>query len=188
MKAPSPLVIAALFIVLATSCSGGADGCGSGGGGAVCAAAATTPARNAAAASLLPRTTGALPSFDPASYDRLLSQLRGTPAVVNIWASWCGPCRDEAPLLADAARTYGRRVQFLGIDIQDARESARQFMQQYGWTYPSVYDATGAIRDQLGFLGQPSTIFYDRSGAVAGRANGTLTPELLKTSIEGILP
>ena len=86
--------------------------------------------------------------------------------LVNIWASWCGPCRDEAPLLASAHETYGDRVRFVGVDILDERDSARAFMREFGWTYPSVYDPTGAIRDGLGLIGQPVMLFYDASGAI----------------------
>jgi hypothetical protein len=59
---------------------------------------------------------------------------------------------------------YGDRVRFIGVDILDQRASARDFMSEFGWTYPSVYDPSGAIRDGLGLLGQPVTLFYDESG------------------------
>jgi cytochrome c biogenesis protein CcmG, thiol:disulfide interchange protein DsbE len=75
-------------------------------------------AENAAVTSLLPTTVSALPSFDFDMFERLLYELRGTPVVVNIWASWCGPCRTETPILVDAAEQYGARVQFLGVDIR----------------------------------------------------------------------
>src|SRR5881628_2985958 len=67
------------------------------------------PATNATVASLLPTTVSGLPSFDFGTFEQLLYQLRGTPVVVNIWASWCGPCRDEAPVLVDGAQRYGDR-------------------------------------------------------------------------------
>lgn len=132
------------------------------------------PATNATEVPLLPVDAAELPSFDLASYQRLLSQLPGTPVLVNVWASWCGPCKEEAPRLAAAAGSYGDRVQFIGIDILDARDSARDFMATYGWTYPSLYDATGAIRDGLGFIGQPVTIFYDANGAQVAHWSGAI--------------
>src|SRR5205085_3589298 len=101
-------------------------------------------ASNAAVTPLLPTNVLALPSFDPGTFQELLGQLRGTPVVVNVWASWCKPCEDETPLLVKAAKTYAGRVQFLGIDIQDARTSARTFQQRYRVPYPSVYDPTSA--------------------------------------------
>ena len=178
VKAPRLLPICAAILLLCAGCdSASVDH----------VSESAAPARNAASSPLLPATTSALPSFDPAGYEELLGQLKGTPTVVNIWASWCGPCRAEAPILARAARTYGDRVQFLGIDIQDERGSARQFIAQYGWTYPSVFDATGSIRDHLGFPGQPDTIFYARDGAIAATHGGEIDAETLMHNIDALL-
>jgi thiol-disulfide isomerase/thioredoxin len=144
-----------------------ATACGEGGGGAGPASTTILPspkARNAAAAPLLPTDRYALPALDPQGFDQLLSQLRGTPVIVNVWASWCGPCRVEAPHLARVAHRYGDHIQFLGIDLQDQRDPARTFIRDAGWPYPSVFDASGAIRNSLGFFGQPVTIFLDRDG------------------------
>lgn len=122
------------------------------------------PSEAGSTGSLLPSDPAALPAFEPATFRALLDELRGRPVLVNFWASWCGPCRQEAPHLASAHAEYGERVQFLGVDILDSREGARGFMREAGWTYPSVFDATGAIRDALGLIGQPVTLFYDASG------------------------
>ena len=116
------------------------------------------------------------PEFTLADYQHALGELRGTPVVVNVWASWCGPCREEAPLLAAAHRTYGDRVRFLGVDVLDESDSARAFMHRYGWSYPSVYDPTGAIRDGLGLLGQPVTLFYDAAGRARGHVDRAAVP------------
>jgi cytochrome c biogenesis protein CcmG/thiol:disulfide interchange protein DsbE len=145
------------------------------------------PATNAAAVPLLPADAAELPSFDLASFQRLLTQLKGTPVLVNVWASWCGPCTQEAPRLARAVKTYGDRVQFIGIDILDARDSARQFMAKYGWTYPSLYDSTGAIRDGLGFIGQPVTIFYDSSGTQVAHWSGALPEDELTKHLDELV-
>jgi cytochrome c biogenesis protein CcmG/thiol:disulfide interchange protein DsbE len=142
--------------------------------------APSTPAR-------LPTDPTALPEFTLADYQHALGELRGTPLVVNVWASWCGPCREEAPLLAAAHRTYGDRARFLGVDILDERGSARDFMREYGWTYPSVYDPIGAIRDGLGLLGQPVTLFYDASGALIDTWTGPLSREALHSGLDMIL-
>jgi thiol-disulfide isomerase/thioredoxin len=141
-------------------------------------------APDTATGSLLPSDPYELPEFDLASYEALLSELEGTPVLVNIWGSWCGPCEDEAPHLAAAHAEYGNRVQFLGVDILDEREAARRFMHEYGWTYPSVYDLPGAIRDGLGLLGQPVTLFYDASGELVATWTGALTPDVLIENLE----
>ncbi len=175
-----------LFVLSAVALTAAA--CGNPGpGDASGAASLSAPARNAAEAPLLPTDVYALPAFDLATYRELLGQLEGTPVVVNIWASWCGPCRLEAPDLARAANAYGDRVQFLGVDIIDSRESARAFMQEFGWPYPSVFDGAGAIRDGLGFIGQPDTLFYDASGKLVSTWQGPITPGRLTRSIEQLL-
>ena len=96
------------------------------------------PAQNAATAPLLPTHVADLSTFDLHSYQQLLTQLHGTPVVVNIWAAWCAPCKAEAPLLHDASRTYGDRVQFLGVDILDSLDGARGFIADHSLEYPSV--------------------------------------------------
>jgi cytochrome c biogenesis protein CcmG/thiol:disulfide interchange protein DsbE len=177
-----PAASIALTLALLSACSA------SGAQGDPGAAGLTTlRASNAATAELLPADVGGLPSFEPATYDELIRQLNGTPAVVNVWASWCGPCRQEAPLLAAAAKTFGERVQFLGVDVQDERGAARSFMHEFGWTYPSVYDSTGAIRDHLGFGGQPDTLFYDADGDIVARSPGPLDPATLRANINEAL-
>jgi len=170
----------ALLVVAGAACAGEAPAPGAGASPAV-------PALNAAQAPLLPTDAIALPEFDFDSYRELLGQLRGTPVVANIWASWCGPCRIEGGDLARASRTYGSRVQFLGIDILDSRSSAREFMREFGWTYPSVYDPTGEIRDRLGLVGQPATLFYDASGTLVSTWNGPLTPEALAKRLDRLV-
>jgi len=143
--------------------------------------------RTAPGGSLLPATPTELPSFDLASFRSLLSELHGTPVVVNVWASWCGPCKTEGPLLAKLAREYQGRVQFLGVDIQDARPAARSFIQTYGWTYPSVFDESGAIRDGLGFIGQPVTVVYDGNGKQVHVFPGVITTEDVRQQLNSVL-
>lgn len=179
---PMPLRRAALLLLVlavgSAACSNGStrdDG------------AAAIPARNATTASLLPTDAAALPDIDLAAFRRLLDELRGTPVVVNVWGSWCGPCRTEAPSLAAASRTYGDRVQFLGIDILDSRDSARAFMHRYGWRYPSLFDPTAAVRDGLGLLGQPDTIFYGANGREVSRWTGPIPAEELTKRVQQLI-
>jgi cytochrome c biogenesis protein CcmG/thiol:disulfide interchange protein DsbE len=146
-----------------------------------------SPAIVATRAPLLPTSAPGLPSFDSQKLEALLAQLKGTPVVLNIWASWCGPCRDEAPILSAAARRYGEQVQFLGVDILDQTGSAAQFAKEFDIPYPSVFDPTGDIRDSLGFLGQPDTIFFDAQGTKVKTVSGALTAQLLDEQIQRIL-
>src|SRR3546814_8760254 len=76
-------------------------------------------------------------------FDRILVGLQGKPVVVNIWASWCAPCRTEMPLLERAARTYEGRVAFLGVASRDDRQDAAAFLDDVGVTYPNVFDVSG---------------------------------------------
>lgn len=152
------------------------------------AGAPAVPARNAAVAPLLPTDAAALPELDLDGYRTLLGQLEGTPVVVNLWGSWCAPCRQEAPDLAAAHERFGDRVQFLGVDLLDARESARAFMREFGWTYPSVFDPSGDIRDGLGLLGQPATLVYDADGALVERWVGPVPPGELEARLVRLAP
>jgi cytochrome c biogenesis protein CcmG/thiol:disulfide interchange protein DsbE len=145
------------------------------------------PAVNAADAALLPTETGELPDMDPAGFEVLLGQVRGTPMIVNVWASWCAPCRAEAPELASAAGRYGSRIQFLGIDVLDNRSDARAFGEQYGWTYPSVFDAAHAIPTSLGHVGQPVTLFYAADGTLVDAVDGQVSAARLEQGILQLL-
>lgn len=158
--------------------------CGDGG---ATAPRSPVPAGNATTAALLPTDAQSLPEFDLATYERLLEELDGTPVLVNFWGSWCGPCRTEAAHLAAAHARFGDRVQFLGVDILDARESARAFMREFGWTYPSVYDPPGAIRDGLGLLGQPVTLFYAGDGSLVDRWAGPIPEDELIRRVRALV-
>lgn len=138
-------------------------------------------------APLLPRTTCSLPQFDPARFRDLLGQLRGVPVVVNIWGSWCGPCLEEAPDLARVAREFEGRVQFLGIDINDLRVPAANFIRRFRWPYPSVFDPPGAIRDALGLVGQPHTLVFDAAGRRTLVHPGAVTARQLRTELRRLL-
>jgi thiol-disulfide isomerase/thioredoxin len=138
-------------------------------------------------ATLLPATPTALPTMDEESFDQLLCQLRGKPVVVNIWASWCGPCIFEAPELAKAAEAYQGQVQFVGVDLQDQLPPARTFIDKYGWVYPSVSDPKGDIRDSFGVIGVPNTLFFDENGRRTSVWSGPVTQEILANGIDGAI-
>jgi thiol-disulfide isomerase/thioredoxin len=128
-----------------------------------------------------------LPELGFRGFQALLEELRGRPVVVNIWGSWCPPCQVEAPDLARVSEDFAGRVQFLGVDILDSRPAARDFILQFGWQYPSVFDPTAAIRDRLGYFGQPVTVVYDRQGEVAFEWPGVVTADLLTRGIMKVL-
>jgi cytochrome c biogenesis protein CcmG/thiol:disulfide interchange protein DsbE len=99
------------------------------------------------------------------AYEQRLAALQGYPAVVNVWASWCGPCRFEFPHFQRAAATYGKRVAFLGIDTQDSDDAAATFLREEPVPYPSYTDPDEEIVESIGAtLGLPDTAFYDRAG------------------------
>jgi cytochrome oxidase Cu insertion factor (SCO1/SenC/PrrC family)/thiol-disulfide isomerase/thioredoxin len=96
-----------------------------------------------------------------------LEALRGRPALVNVWASWCPPCREEVPLLAAAERRFGRRIAFVGADLEDDEGSARGFLRRAGSDYPSFPVDAGEVGDLLGpAQGTPLTFFLDAAGEV----------------------
>lgn len=99
------------------------------------------------------------------AFEKRVAQLRGYPAVVNVWASWCGPCRFEFPVLQKLSARYGKRVAFLGVNSQDSDDSAKTFLGEAPVPYPSYTDSDKKIADSLGAtLGLPDTAFYDGTG------------------------
>ena len=99
------------------------------------------------------------------AYRRRIDALAGYPVVVNVWASWCGPCRFEFPTLQRLSAAYGKRVAFLGVDSQDSDDAARTFLAEAPVPYPSYTDPDQQIAEEIGAtLGLPDTAFYDRHG------------------------
>jgi thiol-disulfide isomerase/thioredoxin len=91
----------------------------------------------------------------------------GKPLVVVLWASWCVPCRDEAPEVQAFHEAYGDQVDVLGVDTADTRDRGRWFAEEFGMTYPSVFDPDEAIRTGLAIPGLPGIAFVDADGTVA---------------------
>ena len=146
----------------------------------------TIPAHNAVETPLLPAFADALPTMDPTSFQSLLSELRGTPVVVNFWGSWCPPCRAEMPRLVAAHHEFGDRVQFLGVDILDSRPEAKAFMEEFEMTFPSVFDPADAIKADLGHFGQPVTAFYRANGSLSFAWTGPIAGDELHGQLEKI--
>jgi cytochrome c biogenesis protein CcmG/thiol:disulfide interchange protein DsbE len=108
-----------------------------------------------------------------------IEDLRGKAVVVNFWASWCVPCRDEAPVLQETYERYrDQGLVVLGIDVNDFRADARRFMEKFELTYPVVYDGKGSTVGKWGVRGFPETFFVDRSGRLVGeRISGAVDIE-----------
>jgi cytochrome c biogenesis protein CcmG/thiol:disulfide interchange protein DsbE len=113
-----------------------------------------------------------------------LAELRDTPVVLNFWASWCDPCRAEAPLLERGWREAGRQgVLFLGLDMQDASDDARKFLREFSITYPNVREAGDETSRRYGMTGIPETFFISAHGQVVGHVIGALSPEQLRQGV-----
>lgn len=112
-----------------------------------------------------------LPRFDGGML--ALADLRGKYVLVNFWASWCVPCKDEAPLLERAWREYGPRgLVVVGVNIQDLEPEARKFIAQTGSTYPNVRDRDSSVSRAYGTTGVPETFFINRDGRIVRKFPG----------------
>jgi cytochrome c biogenesis protein CcmG/thiol:disulfide interchange protein DsbE len=123
------------------------------------------------------------------AYEERIVALRGYPVVVNVWASWCGPCRFEFPHFQRAAARYGKRVAFLGVDKQDSDDLAATFLREEPVPYPSYTDPDEEIAESVGdggaTRGLPATAFYDRGGEVVFLKLGPYSEEAeLRADIE----
>jgi len=104
-----------------------------------------------------------------------LAGLRGEPMMINVWAQWCGPCREEAPYLSEVAANKSE-LMILGIDYNDPRpELAIEFAQLSNWAYPQLVDQDTALRVPLQIIGPPQTFFVRPDGTIAYRHTGPFT-------------
>jgi len=107
------------------------------------------------------------------AFEKRLAQLRGYPVVVNVWASWCGPCREEFPVLQQLSARYGKKVAFLGINSEDSTDAAATFLEEEPLSYPSYVDPHKGILESLGGIGGfPDTAFFDESGKLVNLKQG----------------
>jgi cytochrome c biogenesis protein CcmG/thiol:disulfide interchange protein DsbE len=116
-----------------------------------------------------------------------LAELRGYPIVLNFWASWCVPCKEEAPAFAAAAKKFKGRVAFVGMDTQDLSSAARRFLTRYKVNYVSVRDGTDKTYTAYGLTGVPETYFIDRRGRIVGHKIGQASKADLTTGINTLL-
>jgi thiol-disulfide isomerase/thioredoxin len=103
-----------------------------------------------------------------------IGEIKG-PALVNVWGSWCGPCKEEMPIFVDFYSKYKEKVSLIGISVEEAdAQNARDFIKLYGMSWPNLNDPDGSTRATLG-MGVPITLFIDAQGKVAYRKIGVVT-------------
>ena len=116
-----------------------------------------------------------VPGLDPVAF-------KGKVSVVNVWASWCVPCHDEAPLLTELAKDT--RIQLIGINYKDTADNARRFLGRYGNPFASVgVDGNGRAAIEWGVYGVPETFVVDRSGTIRFKQVGPLSAEIINGTI-----
>lgn len=116
------------------------------------------------------------------------ADLQGRVVLVDFWASWCAPCRQEAPVLEQVYREYaGREVEFVGVNIWDLPGNAAQYIADFGLTYPSGVDGEGRIAIDYGVKGIPEKFFLDRQGIIRQKFVGPMPAEKLRETLDGLL-
>jgi thiol-disulfide isomerase/thioredoxin len=171
--------LVALIAMTIASCSGGDAPTPAGGASSSPAIVAVEGVEG------LPATVAELPTTDATAFRTLMDELRGTPVVVNLWASWCEPCMREMPMLSRAAADHPD-VQFLGIDTLDSRTGGESFIAEQGVSFPSLFDPDGAVRTELGSFGLPVTVFFDAGGTQIAKIDGELSQEALAQHLDEI--
>jgi cytochrome c biogenesis protein CcmG/thiol:disulfide interchange protein DsbE len=119
-----------------------------------------------------------------------LSDFRGKAIVLNFWASWCAPCKEELPLLENTwkqMQAQGKDVIVIGIDYQEPGSAATSFLQQNGVTYPAALDASGSVASAYGITSLPDTFFINRNGIVVSKELREITAQTLASNLKLIL-
>ena len=134
-----------------------------------------------------PATVPRLPATTPDEVLGLLAESE-RPVILNVWASWCAPCRSEAPLLRSAHARWGDRVRFLGVDVRDDQAGARSFIAEFELDgFEHLYDPEGRIPSALGGIGVPHTYFFAPGGELVTLHNGVIDERTLALQIDELL-
>lgn len=125
----------------------------------------------------------------PITVDEFESMIEASPQpmVVNLWASWCIPCRSEAPLLREAHATFGEEVTFLGIATEDTQSDALAFLDEFELRFENRFDRSGSIRGHLGATGLPVTVFVRPGGSIMRTHFGVIDDRALALGIDDLL-
>jgi cytochrome c biogenesis protein CcmG, thiol:disulfide interchange protein DsbE len=119
--------------------------------------------------------------------DISLKSFAGKPVVINFFASWCVPCRAEAPGLAKLAHEFGSRVQLVGISIDDKRPGAMAFVRHYHWNWPIVFDPNDSLAYSYGLFGKPTTVVVDQQGRIAWQHAGRISNRPIAQVLHALL-
>ncbi len=106
------------------------------------------------------------------------------PAVVNVWASWCLPCRSEAPLLNQAHAEHGDVIEFIGVDVQDSQRGAKEFLAEFGLEFDHFFDRDRQVPNSYGGIGTPITMFFAPHGELLTIHNGVIDERTLAINID----
>jgi len=113
-----------------------------------------------------------------------ITRFRGKPVVLNFWATWCHPCWDEHPTLSQTAAMMNKRVQFVGVVFQDDESKIVNFLQQRGWTYPTLVDVEGKTAIAYGVGGVPETFFINAAGKIVAKVSEPMSADVLAANIQ----
>ncbi len=112
-----------------------------------------------------------------------VDSLRGKPAAINFWASWCAPCRREAPDLERLSRSLHGSASVVGVDWTDGADSARTFIREHHMTYPNLSDQDGVVGQRYGLIGLPTTFILDSHGTITDVLRGPQTAQSVRQAL-----